>query len=168
MTQTPVGRVRSMPWHGAAPLRGLAAGLVGALLNTAATRLVRLAGIPPGTGGLSKMTLSLGNAVLKSLDTGFRLPNEFGPVGQEAFHTAMGLLMGLVYALFFYRLLPGPGWLRGLVFCQFPWLIQAFVVLPWTGAGILGLHLSPLTPVASFLLNGLYGVTLGLLYRPSV
>lgn len=107
MTRTTVRGVGSLPWNGAAPIRALAAGLAGALVNTATIRLVKLSGIPPG-----------------------------------------------------------PGWLRGMVFCQVPWLLQAFVVLPWTGAGMLGLHLSPMTPIASFLLNGLFGVTLGLLYRP--
>ena len=81
MTRTT--RVRSLPWHGAAPIRALAAGLVGALVNTAAIRLVKLTGIPPGTGGLSKMTLSYGNIFLESLGPGYRLPNELGPVLSE-------------------------------------------------------------------------------------
>ncbi len=159
-------RLGLLPWQGAAPFRALGAGLVGALVNTIAIRLVRLTDIPPGIGGLSRLTLAQGNTLLESLGSGLRLPEELEPVSQEVFHTVMGLLMGLVYALFFYRWLPGPGWLRGLIFCQVPWIMQAFVVLPWTGAGILGLHLSALTPAASFLLNALYGVTLGILYRP--
>ncbi|MCA1708267.1 MAG: hypothetical protein LC808_35315, partial [Actinobacteria bacterium] len=117
-------------------------------------------------GGLSRLTLFQGNTLLESLGSGLRLPEELAPVGQEVFHTAMGLLMALVYAVFFYRWLPGPGWLRGLLFCQIPWLLQALVVLPWTGAGLFGWQLSALTPFASFLLNALYGVTLGAIYRP--
>jgi|GEM_PF-4421559 len=46
------------------------------------------------------------------------------------------------------------------------WLLQAFVVLPWTGAGLLGLSLSPLTPPLSFALNAVYGLTIGRVYRP--
>lgn len=112
------------------------------------------------------MTLAQGNLLLEAIGLQFRLPPRFDPVGQEVFHTAMGLLMALVYAHFFYRWLPGPGWLRGFLFCQIPWLMQVFVVLPWTGAGVLGLQISILTPFASFLLNAIYGVTLGAIYRP--
>ncbi len=46
------------------------------------------------------------------------------------------------------------------------WLLQAFVVLPWIGAGALGLRLSPLTPLLSFALNAIFGLVLGALYRP--
>jgi hypothetical protein len=74
--------------------------------------------------------------------------------------------MALAYALLFYRRLPGSGWLRGLIFCQIPWLIQAFVVLPWMDFGLLGLKLSPWTPFVSFILNAVFGLVLGILYRP--
>lgn len=144
----------------------MAAGLAGAIANTLAIRLVKLIGIQPGTGGLSELTLAQGNFLLEALGVQFRLPARFDPISQEVFHTAMGLLMALIYALFFYRWLPGPGWRRGFLFCQIPWLLQALVVLPWTGAGVFGWQLSMLTPFASFLLNAIYGVTLGALYRP--
>ena len=163
MTAAPANR---WPWRDASIGRALAAGLVGALANTAAIRLAQLTPIPPGTGGLAKMTLALGNQSLAGLGLGTPLPANFGPVAQELFHTVLGLTMALIYALIFYRLLKGPGWLRGLIFCQIPWLLQAFVVLPWTGAGALGLRLSPLTPLLSFALNAIYGLVLGALYRP--
>ncbi len=143
------------------------AGLAGTLANTLAIRLVQRTGVPPGSGGLSKMALALANSLLGTAGLDFRLPVNLGPVGQELFHTALGLGMALIYACFAYRLLPGPGWLRGLLFCQAAWLMQAFVVLPWTGAGVIGLRLSPLTPWASFALNSLYGLILGSCYRPS-
>lgn len=157
---------RSAPWKDASLGRAVVAGLVGSLVNTLAIRLAQLGPVPPGTGGLAKLTLARTNDALAFLGLGWRVPPNFGPVGQEIFHTVMGVLMALAYALFFYRWLRGPGWVRGLIFCQLPWLAQAFVVLPWLGAGALGLRLSPLTPLVSFGLNALYGVTLGALYRP--
>ena len=153
------------PWRGASLGRAVVAGLIGSLANTLAIRLVQLTPLPPGTGGLAKMTLAAVNDIAKTLGFAGRVPPNFGPVGQEIFHTAMGVTMALVYALFFYRLLRGPGWLRGLIFCQIPWLLQAFVVLPWVGAGVMGLKLSPGTPLASFALNAIFGLTLGAIYR---
>lgn len=93
-------------------------------------------------------------------------PENFGPLGQETFHTCIGITMALIYALFVYRWLKGPGWPRGFISCQIMWLLQAFVVLSWTDAGLLGLSLSSLTPRLSFVLNAVYGLTLGSLYRP--
>lgn len=151
----------SLPW-------ALAAGLAGSIVNTVAIRLTIQSGIKPGTGGLSKMTLAMGNSALSALGVSRHphLPTKFDPVGQEIFHTAMGIAMAIVYGLVFYRLLRGPGWLRGFIFAQIPWLIQSLVVLPWMGSGPFGLRLSPITPFASFLLNGLFGVVLGAIYRP--
>lgn len=153
-------------WHEVSIRRALMAGLFSALLNGAAIKLVKMAGIPSGTGGLSKMMVEFANSVLTVSSMDFRLPNQFGPIGQEVFHTVMGILMALIYCIFFYPILRGPGWLRGLLFSQFPWVIQVFVVLPWMGAGVLGLRLSPVTPIISFLLNSLYGLMLGWLYWP--
>ena len=152
-------------WHDASLGHALLGGLAGSLANSAAIRLAQLTPIPPGTGGLAKMSLGLTNQLLAALGFGALLPANFGPLGQEIFHTCIGITMALIYALFVYRWLKGPGWLRGLVFCQIMWLLQAFVVLPWTGAGPLGLGLSPLTPLLSFALNAVYGLVLGALYR---
>ncbi len=144
----------------------IVAGLAGSLANTVAIRLVHLTPIPPGTGGLAKMTLAAINGLLGWAGFASGAPSALGPVGQEVFHTAIGVTMALIYAVLFYRLLPGPGWLRGLIYCQIPWALQAFVVLPWLGAGAFGLALSPWTPFASFGLNAIFGLTLGAIYRP--
>jgi hypothetical protein len=144
--------------------RAIVAGLAGSVVNTIAIHAAELTPVPPGTGGLAKLTLVSMNRALHILGVTWRLPGDFGVVGQELFHTGVGVLMALVYAAFISSRLRGPGWLRGLLFCQLPWLIQVAVVLPWLAVGVLGLHLSPLTPVASFTLNALYGVTLGAIY----
>jgi hypothetical protein len=53
-----------------------------------------------------------------------------------------------------------PRWLRGLVVCQIPCLLLAFVVPQWAGTGAVGLRLSSRTLVATFSLNAVYGLTL--------
>lgn len=153
-------RFRSGAWI---PLAA-AAGAVGTLVNTAAIRLVSCTGVPPGAGGLSKLVLAGANGFLALTGSTIRAPDHFGLLGQETFHAAMGVLMAIVYAWLFESRLPGSSWLRGLLFCQLPWLAQAFAVLPLTGSGVCGLRLSPLTPLASWLVNAIYGVTLGWMY----
>lgn len=152
------------PWIGLSIPRALFAGLVATIVNTLAIRLVKRLGIQPGTGGLSEFALQQGNNLLATIGAHGRLPAKFGPIGQECFHASMGLLMALIYAVFFYRILRGPRWWRGFVFCQVPWLMQALVILPQMGAGAFGWRQSALTPWASFLLNALYGLSLGTLY----
>ena len=87
-------------------------------------------------------------------------------MGQELFHTGVGVIAALAYALFAYALLPGPRLVRALVFVQLLFLAQGLVVLPWLGKGLFGLRYGPWTPLWSFGLNAVFGVVLGLLYRP--
>lgn len=150
----------AIPWAGARLPFAALAGIVGALVNSAAIRLTQSFGVEAGTGGLAKFALAQLRAV------GLPVPANFGPVGQEAFHTGVGVLAALAYALVGYGLIPGPKVVRGVVFVQLMWLTQALVVLPWLGKGSFGLRYGPATPVWSFALNALFGIVLGLLYAP--
>ena len=112
---------KALPWHNASLGREVVAGLVGSLANTLAIRLVQLTPIPPGTGGLAKMTLANINHLAETLGLTARAPQNFGPVGQEIFHTIMGVTMAVVYALLFYHWLRGPGWTSFLwPLCRLP------------------------------------------------
>ena len=141
------------------PSRAAVSGLVAALANSLAIRLTAAAGIDAGTSGLSRWLAAHVNQVL-----GTTLPTRLGPVAQEGFHTTVGVFSALVYAAVFYRLLPGPGWLRGLMYSQGMWIAQALVILPWLGKGYFGVGISSWAPYWSWALNALYGVVLGLLY----
>ena len=81
------------------------------------------------------------------------LPLHLRPAAQETFHTTVGIFAALLYAAFFHRRLPGPGWFRGLVFCQLLWAAQSLVVLPWLGKGYFGQGISVSAPVWSWCLN---------------
>lgn len=111
---------------------------------------------------MSKWVLTHLNQVI-----GTTLPTKLGPVGQETFHTVIGIFSALVYAGLFYQILPGPRWLRGLVYSQGMWAAQALVILPWLGKGYFGAGISPSAPIWSWALNAVYGVVLGALYVPS-
>jgi hypothetical protein len=144
------------------PARALAAGLAATVVNTLAIRLVGAAGIGAGTSGFAKWLAAHANAVL-----GTTFPIVLGSVAQEAFHTSVGLISALIYAGAVYRLLPGPRWLRGLLYVQGMWLVQATLVLPWMHQGYFGVGISRAAPFWSWALNALYGIVLGALYRPS-
>lgn len=45
-------------------------------------------------------------------------------------HFGMGMSLALVYAAFFGRWLPGPGWLRGTMFSLIPWLFAITLLGP--------------------------------------
>ncbi|GIW11552.1 MAG: hypothetical protein KatS3mg061_2609 [Dehalococcoidia bacterium] len=83
-----------------------------------------------------------------------------------AVHLAFGLAWALVYAAFFARRLPGPGWRRGMLFSLLPWLLSLLVFFPAVGAGVFGLALGagPLPVLGNLILHLAYGATLGALY----
>ena len=45
-------------------------------------------------------------------------------------HFGIGTSMGLIYALFFESMLPGPGWLRGALFSLLPWVFAITLLGP--------------------------------------
>ena len=143
------------------PGRALAAGLAATVVNAVAIRLVGAAGIAAGTSGFAKWLAAHVNGVL-----GTSLPMALGPVAQEVFHTSVGLVSALVYAAAAYPLLPGPRWLRGVIYVQGMWIVQALFVLPWLHQGYFGVDISRTAPLWSWGLNALYGVVLGALYEP--
>jgi len=73
--------------------------------------------------GLPKMDImsALGNA----------FPLDISPyVMGSLIHFAIGTSMGLIYALFFESMLPGPGWLRGALFSLLPWVFAITLLGP--------------------------------------
>lgn len=136
-------------------LVGAGAGVVGALANSLAIRLVQATGIDPGAGGLSKWVLAHLHAL------GVATPVTLGPIAQELFHTTVGLFTGVAYVLV-RSFIPLRPLARGVAFVQPMWLVQALVILPWLGAGPFGVQRGAATVVSSFLLNAFFGVVLGL------
>jgi hypothetical protein len=56
--------------------------------------------------------------------------------------------------------------LRGVIYVQGMWVVQALFVLPWLHQGYFGAGISRTAPLWSWGLNALYGVVLGALYEP--
>jgi hypothetical protein len=85
------------------------------------------------------------------------------PVGL-LFHFFVGtLIWGSAFGLV-HDWLPGPSWLRGVVFGFGAALVVMFGVAPLTGAGLLCLRLGMWAPVIIAFFHLAYGAILGLVY----
>lgn len=66
------------------------------------------------------------------------------------------------------KTMPGGNWpVKGIVFSAIAWLAMMIVVMPMAGAGLFGLNIGPMAPVATLLLHFAFGAVLGLVYRPA-
>jgi membrane protein DedA with SNARE-associated domain len=131
--------------------RGLLAGLLGALVPTL----------------LANVLLPIGGLFLRAPAFGSLMEDlaEHGSVRAIAVMMALlflvvsmawGALFGIVQPL-----LPGPWWLRGVLFAIVPLALSLLAILPLSGGGLLGLEL----PILAELLRSLvYGLTVGIAY----
>lgn len=79
-------------------------------------------------------------------------------------HFAIGtLLWGMLFAWLAPHL-PGPMWLRGVIFGAGAWLVMMVVMMPMAGAGLFGLKMGAMAPVATLMLHGIFGAVLGAVY----
>ncbi|HER34268.1 MAG: hypothetical protein JXJ30_05465 [Halothiobacillaceae bacterium] len=89
-----------------------------------------------------------------------------GPAMGWAAHFLIGVVgYGLAYALVFRRLPFGGHALRGVLLGVAGWLVMMIVVMPMAGAGLFGMGIGPMAPVATFMLHVIFGLVLGLAYR---
>jgi hypothetical protein len=100
--------------------------------------------------------------------------------GRPAYALAVHVVLGIVWALIYARLVEGnralswwvgdgPGWSRGMRFAVLPWLFSLLLLLPAAMVNMLDWALSagPLVPLGNFVLHMIYGFTLGQLYDSS-
>ncbi|MBF6613421.1 MAG: hypothetical protein IVW55_09875 [Chloroflexi bacterium] len=87
-------------------------------------------------------------------------------------HYTFALLVSLLYARWGYNLLPGPGWLKGLIFLQIEnsLIYPGAVIFDKVHAGVRSGQLPPLLSRKSFwgqlLRHVAFGLALGALYKP--
>jgi hypothetical protein len=80
---------------------------------------------------------------------------------------ANGIIFAFIYSAFLYNVLPGPPWLRGLIYGGLLWLFAMLIVLPVLfRAGLFGSKGEKLAPVGAFFIHLAYGFVLGLIYTP--
>jgi len=86
------------------------------------------------------------------------------PVAGWLFHFFVGtLLWGGLFG-FAHDFLPGPSWVRGVVFATVAALIVLFGIAPFTGAGVFCLKLGIFAPAVIGLFHLAFGAILGAVY----
>lgn len=85
-------------------------------------------------------------------------------IGWIAHFLIGSVLWGIGFALLF-TVLPGRSALaKGLSFSVLAWILMMLIPLPMAGAGLLGLKLGPMVPVATLVLHLIWGAVLGWTY----
>lgn len=88
-----------------------------------------------------------------------------GPATGWMVHVLIGVFgYGLAHALVFHRLPFGGHVMRGVLLGLAGWLVMMIAVMPMAGAGLFGLNLGPMAPVATFVLHVIFGLVLGAAY----
>jgi hypothetical protein len=86
------------------------------------------------------------------------------PVAGLLFHFFVGtLLWGGAFG-FLHDVLPGPSWLRGVIFAAGVALVVLIGIAPFTGAGLFCLKLGAFAPVVVALFHLAHGAILGAVY----
>ena len=109
----------------------LLAGAIAISLNTGVLAMADWIPLATAHGGLLRLLIILSGGVLQ-------VPAS--PEFQLAFHVLVGMAMAVFYAYVVEQLLPGPSWLRGLIYATGVWLANAAIVLPATGEGFAGMR----------------------------
>lgn len=117
----------------------LLAGAVAITLNSVALAAADLVPLATAHGGLLRLLSQI---------SGITPPQ--GPVFQAWFHAGVGLAMAVFYAEALDGSLPGPPWVRGLIYAVVVWVVNAAVVLPSIGEGFAGSHHLTLAGMAWF------------------
>jgi membrane protein DedA with SNARE-associated domain len=137
--------------------RGLLSGLLGALISTL------LANVLLPLGGLLVSPTAFESLLVLQLAR-YGSARALAVIVAVAF-LVVSMLWGALFGIVQPKL-PGPSWLRGVIFAVAPLAVSLLVLLPLTGAGWLGLSLGAgLLPMLGEALRSLaYGLTLGVAY----
>jgi uncharacterized membrane protein YagU involved in acid resistance len=129
--------------------RGIAAGFVATLVLSAMMLMKQSLGMVPELDPIATITAMAGAS---------------SPVVGWIGHFVIGsIFWGIGFAVVS-PYLPGPYWLRGLIFAAGAWLMMMIVLMPMAGAGLFGLALGMMTPVVTLLLHVVFGLVLGGIY----
>lgn len=124
-----------------------------------------------GTAVLTIMMYFVAPMMLgKPMDIAGLLGNMMGGswmLGMAA-HLVNGIIVfPLVYALLLFRFLPGPPWLRGMMWGVVLWLIAQVAIMPMAGAGFFSANVGgTMAVMASLMGHVVYGVLLGVIAGP--
>jgi len=131
--------------------QGLLAGAAGTAAMSAVMIMKGAMGVMPELNAIHMM------ATMAEDLTGLAI----GAPGGWAMHAMIGIaLWGGLFGLIHDRL-PGPTVARGVGLAVGAWLMMMVAVMPMAGAGLFGLGLGLMAPMATLMLHVVYGVALG-------
>lgn len=134
--------------YGKGPLAGLAATVV----LSAIMMMKQAMGLMPELNPIAMITKMSGSST---------------PLMGWMGHFVIGtVLWGLLYAALDAKL-AGPHWLHGAIFATGAWFVMMVMLMPMAGAGLFGLGLGMMAPVATLMLHWIYGSVLGGVYGAS-
>ena len=167
-SQGPTGAGRSIV--GICVRTALLAGLIAILINTALLHMAEFIPLKVQGAGLFKgLKLVFGGFVaqtpLPALWAQLHLPAPESAKFKFWFHAVVGLVMAVVYAALLEPRLPGPAWVKGLLYALLAWLLNAFVLLPAIGEGVAGVHQSTPAGIAYYgIAHTVFFVLMAVLY----
>jgi uncharacterized membrane protein YagU involved in acid resistance len=129
--------------------RGIVAGFVATFVLSAMMLMKHSVGLMPELDPIAMITAMAGASS--------------PAVGWIAHFVIGSIFWGIGFALIS-PYLPGPYWLRGTIFAVGAWLMMMIAVMPMAGAGLFGLGLSMMAPVATLVLHVVFGLVLGGIY----
>jgi hypothetical protein len=126
--------------------RGIIAGFVATVVLSAMMLMKQSMGLMPELNPIAMITAMAGMG---------------SPVIGWTGHFIIGsILWGIGFAILS-PYLPGPYWLRGTIFGVGAWLMMMIAVMPMAGAGLFGVGLGMMAPVATLVLHVVFGLVLG-------
>ena len=129
--------------------RGIVAGFVATIVLSAFMLMKQAMGVMPQLNPVEMITQMTG---AQSSIVGWVI------------HFFIGSVMwGIIYA-WLDSSLPGPHWMRGVIFATGAWLVMMVVVMPMAGAGFFGVNMGMMAPIATLMLHWIFGAVLGWVY----
>lgn len=129
--------------------KGLLAGLAATIVLSGIMMMKQAMGLMPNLDPIAMITHMSGSSM-----------QMMGWAGHFFIGT---VLWGSLYALVNDKL-PGPHWARGAIFATGAWLVMMIMLMPMAGAGLFGLGLGMMAPIATLMLHWVYGAVLGAVY----
>ena len=87
-----------------------------------------------------------------------------GVVVGWAAHFMIGIGYGIVLS-WVEKLLPGNATVKGMILGTLGWLMMMVAVMPMAGAGMFGLNMGVMAPIATLMLHLIFGAVLGFTYQ---
>jgi hypothetical protein len=124
---------------------GATSGAIAVVPNELTLKAADLVAVPTAHGGLLALVKMLGKSIFNEAHASVLwnasiAPLTVNPLFQVFFHVVVAILMGVAYGALVEPFTKARWWMKGLAYGIAVWLANAFVVLPLTGEGIVGLR----------------------------